>query len=686
MPIAEAQKPTELLHYRNKRQKKFFNALNKAIKDGFELFTFDIFDTLITRTTATPSGIFALMQHELEHNPKYNYIDSDFKNNFYYNRIGAENYLNRTKYSSQKKAHIPANEIRQDFSIEEFYELLQFHHNLDSKTIKDLINLELETEYKNSLPLKENIEALKYLISKNKKVVLISDMYLKEEEIRRLLLKHDEIFKNLKIYVSIDYQAKKSNGNLYKFVKDFEKADYKNWFHIGDNKNSDIKQAQNLSIQTFQIDTEKLTEFEENIIDSHYNDPYYQTIIGNAKNTRRFYPDNKKADFATIATTILFPYVRWLINQSLQKGFKRLYFIARDGYILEKIADIIIKQENINIETHYIYGSRDAWRIPCVECFDDLWFWFTYHKTTATVKRLAKMFLIDENELKKYLPKYYKKKKTTLTSNDFLTIYDILKGNPEFIKFITNKNNEQRQLLIEYLKQEIDFSNNEFAFVDLTGSGATLDLLSKQIAKHFNIKTHIFMYRLSTNINYENCKTYSYHQQPIANIVEFLARAPHGQTMEYSKQNNKIVPILSNENVMNDFDEYIKAIEKYAELYSKTFIINNLSNSNMLTHAYLDKIRTEPTKKIAQYFSNISFEEIGTSKKQNKNKITIKEVLDYYFINKKIYYQDIFKMKTMMSPFYIKVMVALFEIMPKTNLTIFKKIKLTLKLIRIMNG
>ena len=33
-----------------------------------QLYSFDIYDTLITRKTATPEGIFALMQKQLEEN------------------------------------------------------------------------------------------------------------------------------------------------------------------------------------------------------------------------------------------------------------------------------------------------------------------------------------------------------------------------------------------------------------------------------------------------------------------------------------------------------------------------------------------------------------------------------------------------------------------------------------------
>lgn len=47
------------------------------------LYSFDVFDTIITRNTATPDGIFALMQYDLKYDSKYIHLDEYIKNNFY---------------------------------------------------------------------------------------------------------------------------------------------------------------------------------------------------------------------------------------------------------------------------------------------------------------------------------------------------------------------------------------------------------------------------------------------------------------------------------------------------------------------------------------------------------------------------------------------------------------------------
>ena len=57
--------------------------------------------------------------------------------------------------------------------------------------------LEQETEFKNIIPVRKNIEILKEYTANNK-VLLISDMYLSAECIRKMLCKFDSVFEKKK--------------------------------------------------------------------------------------------------------------------------------------------------------------------------------------------------------------------------------------------------------------------------------------------------------------------------------------------------------------------------------------------------------------------------------------------------------------------------------------------------------
>ena len=204
---------------KSQKQKELFDKVQECIEKNYELFSFDIFDTLITRTTLLPNGIFAIMQKNLQTNSIYSSIPNFVKENFYSIRDGAEKHLNSRRLKELDVICASTNGAKKEFSIDDIYKMIAHNHNLNENQIEQLISLELETEFKNIIPINETIEILKYIISNNKKVVLISDMYLKENIIRQMLVKIDSIFKTVPIYVSSEYYTRKSDKVLYRIVQ-----------------------------------------------------------------------------------------------------------------------------------------------------------------------------------------------------------------------------------------------------------------------------------------------------------------------------------------------------------------------------------------------------------------------------------------------------------------------------------
>lgn len=61
---------------------------------------------------------------------------------------------------------------------------------------------------------------------------------------------------------------------------------------------------------------------------------------------------------------VLFAFLCWVIRRAGQLGWRRLYFLSRDGYLMCEMARRICRKRNIPIECRYLYASRFAWRIP----------------------------------------------------------------------------------------------------------------------------------------------------------------------------------------------------------------------------------------------------------------------------------------------------------------------------------
>ena len=315
------------------------------------LYSYDIFDTLITRITYSPVGIFYIMQEKLQ---KLHRFTEYFSNNFAAIRTEAE------KHAKQDSEYLG----REDIYLKDIYAAMRDYEELSDEDIDFMLNLEQQTEYNCIVPIDKNISELKDHVKNNDKVILISDMYLSEGVVRNILIHIDEVFKEIPIYVSCDYEMRKSTGRRYAHIHEKLQVEYKDWVHIGDNYKSDFLIPDTLGINC---------EYRQNWVEyswiKEYKDKYdinsleFQLGFGIARylciNSEK---DELKKLGLSFSGIVLYGYVNWIIQEAVKKGHEELYFIARDGYILQKLADKIIKNNNLAIKTKYIYGSRKVWR------------------------------------------------------------------------------------------------------------------------------------------------------------------------------------------------------------------------------------------------------------------------------------------------------------------------------------
>ncbi|EOI0504327.1 HAD-IA family hydrolase [Campylobacter coli] len=319
-------------------------------QEDYVLFSFDIFDTLISRDVAKPNAVFLIMKQKMQNmNFPLNLVK-----NFDRIRVGIEQYYYQNVCKNK----------HEDVNFDEIYNLLQQNFSLSFQQKEELMKLEIDTEKEVLYPIKKNIELIEQLVRSKKRVVLISDMYFNSSIIRIFLSKFSPIFNHIPIYMSSEFGLKKNSGNLFKAILNLEKVNPKKWIHYGDNWVGDYFKPANLEIATnFYIN--RLLPHEEFVLNHNSLDIDLQRMIGISKKIRL---ENTLTNLQEIGVSfgapMLLPYVQWVLNTALKNSIKCLYFIARDGYILQKMADILIQANKIDIKTKYLYGSRESWREP----------------------------------------------------------------------------------------------------------------------------------------------------------------------------------------------------------------------------------------------------------------------------------------------------------------------------------
>ncbi len=604
----------------------------------FDLYSFDIFDTLITRTTANPVGIFSIMQYKLQHETRFQNIPYFVKENFSDIRLGADYFSRQVKnpfFSSSKV---------QDVTLIDIYNVLKNNYNLSDDLINSLIEFELETEEKNLYPIRKNIDKVKALYNEGKKVILISDMYLPASFLKKILVSFDEVFENIELFVSNEYNSLKYSGDLYKLIKDKYNVEYKNWYHFGDNAHSDFKVPKKLGIDAEKYDYSSLTSWEDDYF-SHTNfDIKGQVCFGIAKLCKEM-SNNKTVPYnfaVSFGAPVLYSYVNWVLDTALKEEIKDLYFMARDGYVLQKIADIIIEKKNLPIKTHYFYGSRLSIRVPNEENFEKyinaMLNEFSYIRN---LKFISERLNLDVDFILKYATKFDSSSVNNLLSNDDVKyLIDVFNTNETLKNVIIQKGKEKENLLKRYVNQEIDFKN-KFAFVDIAGTGKTQDLLYSVMGEN---KPNIFdMFYLSTNIlDSSNCLG-SRKRACISTgiqcpyIFEFVCRCPQGQTLGYEEHEGKIIPINEFEQfdaILNcGFDDYMIGIKDYVERILEFEEKNNfhLSFANIIRYWHRLLV-TYSNIDLATIISKIPYSAIG---KESDNDIYLKEysLFETLFLN-----------------------------------------------------
>lgn len=296
--------------------------------DSHEIISFDIFDTLLLRPYVKPTDLFLHLE-KLE----------ELKG-FAQARIEAERKARKTH------SHL------EDITIDEIY-------NEITDKYKYLKQKEMDLEMQVLQPNPEMKEVYDYALSQNKDIIIVSDMYLTEEFLTKVL--HKKGYKNFKkLFVSSTERKTKCTGNLYKHIINKEKFKIENILHIGDNINSDKNRAEKEGISTILYEKKIDKLLTENsrakkFHEKHSDDLEASILLGML--TLAESNDNYWQNFGyNYAGPVILGYMQWLEKQLKKDKISEVMFVARDGYTLEKVFNLI---KTTDFKTHYFYAPRN---------------------------------------------------------------------------------------------------------------------------------------------------------------------------------------------------------------------------------------------------------------------------------------------------------------------------------------
>ncbi|MER9855956.1 MULTISPECIES: HAD family hydrolase [unclassified Mesorhizobium] len=197
--------------------------------DSIKVLSLDCFDTLLWRKTATPEDVFAVLaDHPIARSLGVT-VDQ---------RISAAARAYRAKLLEKGSGEIDIHDIYRNFA------------SLSGEERELLAEAEIQTEMHLCFAFSPYVELIRLAHTRGIKIIIVSDMYLREGQLRRLLVRHlppDVMNAISKIYCSVDYGTPKS-GALFPIVIRECGVFASQILHIGDNEVSDAQVPRKLGV------------------------------------------------------------------------------------------------------------------------------------------------------------------------------------------------------------------------------------------------------------------------------------------------------------------------------------------------------------------------------------------------------------------------------------------------------
>ena len=319
----------------------------KSLVNQNRAVSFDVFDTLVLRPFLYPTDVFL-------------YIEQTYDApNFRYERQKAEriaHYYNPTATFAEIYRYMP----------DELQHLAQIELDLELQTIQ---------------PNKAMKVVFDYVRKQKKKIIITSDMYLPKEFIARILKKNGYTGYD-KLIVSCEHGESKATGKLFKSVIKAAGIPAGQILHIGDSVHHDVEMPKEYGLNSYHYwrvserffanpDNTRIKAF----YDENWNRAEASIIVGML--ILKWFDDESDYNVRdyweefgyNIGGPLCWSFVNSAIEFAQRKGLSDLFFIARDGYPLYEVFNIL--KRKFPVKGHYVYSNRYLYAINTAEYLNE---------------------------------------------------------------------------------------------------------------------------------------------------------------------------------------------------------------------------------------------------------------------------------------------------------------------------
>lgn len=321
---------------------------------------------------------------------------------------------------------------------------------------------------------------------------------------------------------------------------------------------------------------------------------------------------------------IIINYVCWVLGKAREREINRLYFLARDGLVLCKAAEIICKRLGLDIECRYLYCSRQSLRIPAFHLMGEGMYEYIFmgaeNLTANVIMSRTGLTAQQTDEIYSAIGFDSSCGDTPLSVPERDSLCAKLKECSRFSELVCEVSEKAYETAIGYFRQEGLLKQGNVAIVDSGWCGTMqrmLHILLESAGFQGRLTGFYFgLYRYPVGcgefVPFYFCPRGDMRNKILFsnNLFECMLSAPHGMTTGYLLDGEIYKPVLGRHNYA--FDKMINGqingiCDLARNIDSSELDITGFTDLKKRCRKYVMQIMVKPTRQAAEVMGEFQF-------------------------------------------------------------------------------
>jgi len=518
--------------------------------DAATVLSLDVFDTAIVRKVRTPKDVF-LFLYALPPLDGLGLASRD-----------VAQLRERAEAAARRRAHARANTV--EVGLAEIHrELLTMLGATDEAALPALVDAERTAELAVCAPHPFFLELYRRARREGKAVWFVSDTYHSGDFLRHLLQTNGYDDPGDLVFSSCDHRMSKGEGTLFTHLLATRDVAAGEILHVGDNAHADAEVPLRMGVPAVHhplaatLDAQSLSASAEEAL-----------VRGLTAIEERCHEPVKPFWWRfgyTVAGPALAGFALWLHEELRRDGVERAFFLLRDGEILQRVYDVFAEGRPEAVPSSLLYSSRRAFSVPAL---------------VAGARSLNAQLFVSANprpvgEFLRRLDVQVDGLEHAFRGCGFTGPDEIihlvktrpedmerlarLYAHPEVARQLVARSNEERELLLAYLRQERVLGAGRAALVDIGWNGTIQKCLHKAAA-HERVQADLVGYYFGTEPGIGardgegmRFKSYFFHDgQPrerytavfsFRELFELICSSARGSLRRFERRGGRVEPV-----------------------------------------------------------------------------------------------------------------------------------------------